>query len=117
MFSSHASPLASSSVNSPDEILDAICNINLAAPPPSTTVPTSLTGEFSLPLGGDVRNTNINDDVRLVSSSEPYRMNMGDKCDTNTSLTPTYANIVTGKKTNDSEPNFIKETMTSEENT
>ena len=44
-------------------------------------------------------------------------MNMGDKCDTNTSLTPTYANIVTGKKTNDSEPNFIKETMTSEENT
>ena len=64
-----------------------------------------------------VRNTNINDDVRLVSSSEPYRMNMGDKCDTNTSLTPTYANIVTGKKTNDSEPNFIKETMTSEENT
>ena len=52
MFSSHASPLASSSVNSPDEILDAISNINLAAPPPSTTVPTSLTGEFSLPLGG-----------------------------------------------------------------
>ena len=50
-----------------------------------------------------VENTNVNKVVRLVPSTNSEMIQMGDKYGTNTSPTPSYADIVKGKGTNGSE--------------